>query len=188
MKLSSREVMLGLATLGVGLGALTWQVADRQISKWKQIGQDRAVANNRLIIAEKQAARRPEIEGKLRGLLKQVPEYPAGKDVAVEVLTTVRAAANKAGLSLPFIEAEQEKAAGDLCEIEVKCSWQGSLETLVNFLFDVQSRGLLLDVRALDIRPPSGSTGLSGSCTVACAYTRTHPTTEKPPEPPRRNP
>ncbi len=188
MKLSSREVTLGLATLGVVLAALTWKVADGQISAWKQIGRDRAVLKNKLIIAEKQAARRPEIEGQLRGLLKQVPEYPAGQDVSVEVLKIVRGAAHTAGLSLVNSEAEQEKDVGDLHELEVKCTWQGSLDALVQFLFDVQSRGLLLDVRALDIRPPRGATGLSGSFSVACAYTRSPPAKVSPTETTRRSP
>lgn len=187
MKLSSREVMLALTVVGVGIGALTWRMAEAQLSTWRQIERDRAALNNKLIIAEKQSARRPEAEGKLRGLLLQVPEYPAGRDVSIEVLQIVRGAAHAAGLSLVNSEAEQEIEAGDLHELQVNCTWNGSLEALVKFLFDVQSKGLLLDVRALDIRPPRGTTGLSGNFSVACAYRRTQDTTA-PASPPRRSP
>ena len=60
----------------------------------------------------------------------------------------------------------------------VECKeWEGSLESLVKFLYAVHAEGAMLDVRKLFIRPGSSAagkaaTGLRGSFTLFCAYLR----------------
>lgn len=172
MKLSVREGALALATVAVGLGAVTWQIVDRRLGDWRRLELERTGLQGRRQIAERLAARRPEAEGRLRAMLKQVPAYPAERDVTAELLRVVEGIASRTGLTLVRREAEKEKSAGELLEVSINCTWQGSLEALVTFLYDVHTQGLLLDVRQLNAAPARSGGGLSGTFSIACAYTR----------------
>lgn len=77
-------------------------------------------------------------------------------------------------LSISRRQAGKEISVGDVYElpIEVK-DWEGSLESLVKFLYALQSDdGAMLNVRALYMRPSSRRGFLKGTFTLACAYMR----------------
>jgi hypothetical protein len=177
--MSAREWALAAATAIVGLGALTWQIGQPRVAQWRKLDQERRALEGRRQIAERMAARRPEAEGRLRALLKQVPSYPPDRDVTAELLRTMESLAARNTLVLVRREAEKEKIAGELHEVAINGTWQGSLESLVRFLFDAQTQGILLDVRQLNITPARVGGGLSGTFSIACAYTREGPA-EKP--------
>ena len=71
-------------------------------------------------------------------------------------------------------EGQQE---GSVYELAIECKeWEGSLDSLVKFLYDVHAEGAMLDVRKLFIRPAAGggksTAGLRGSFTRFCAFLR----------------
>ena len=54
--------------------------------------------------------------------------------------------------------------------------WEGSLEALVHFLYDLESKGVMLDMRSMYIKPnPADRTHLKGSFVIYCAYMRERP-------------
>lgn len=206
MKISPREIALAAVTLSLGLGALTWHVVDGQMSGLNEIRQRRTDLIGRQTAAAKLQAQGPGAEGRLRALLRQVPAYPANRDVRADVMQIVENVAIQSGLTLISRRADRERSAGitpgdetagaeprpdEIMMVEVTGSWRGSLEALVRFLYQVQTQGLLLDVRKLDILPARTGGGLSGDFTVACAYTRTQPETRTDipaPSPPENTP
>lgn len=85
------------------------------------------------------------------------------------------------GLTIVKSQALKENLSGDVFEMPIECKeWEGSLESLVNFLYDVHAEGAMLDVRDLYIRPATGKVGgLRGSFTLYCAYLRDDSSAEK---------
>ena len=173
MNLSTREAVLAVSTLAVGLGALTWWGASSRMEHWTEIGRTAEGMRNRLQIAERLVRRRAEIEGNLDGLLRQLPRHPADKDVTAELLKLIETTAAEHGLTLTRREPEREKTAGELYEVAINCNWEGTLDALTRFLHAIQAKGAILDVRQITISVGrAGSGALSGNFSVACAYTR----------------
>jgi hypothetical protein len=82
------------------------------------------------------------------------------------------AAKNSATIVKPQIGAEQQ--VGDVFEMPIECrEWESSLESLVGFLYDLQTEGVMLDVRQLFVKPTPGAPDrLRGTFTLYCAYMR----------------
>ena len=101
-----------------------------------------------------------------------VPSYPEGIDVTAELLRTIEGIAARTQLTLVRRESEKEKTAGEVFEVAINCTWNGNLESITRFMYEVQSQSVLLDIRQLSITPARTGGGLSGTFSVACAYTR----------------
>lgn len=173
IRMSTREAVLAVATLAVGLGALTWWGAGSRTERWSEIGRTADGLRTRLQQAERLVGRRAEIEGRLDALLRQLPRHGADKDVTAELLKLIETTASEHGLVLTRREPEREKTAGELYEVAINCNWEGTLDALTRFLHAIQSKGAVLDVRSLTITAGrAGSGALSGNFSVACAYTR----------------
>lgn len=85
------------------------------------------------------------------------------------------------GLTIVKSQALKETLSGDVYEMPIECKeWEGTLDSLVNFLYDVNAEGAMLDVRDLYVRPGAAkSGGLRGSFTLYCAYLRDDSSAEK---------
>ncbi len=177
MRLSPREAVLALITLAIGLAALTWWGGARHLARWTTLGRTRDTLEQRRQVAERLVRKRAEVEGRLDELLRALPRYPADRDVTADLLKLVETTAAEHGLRLTRREPEREQSTGELYEVAINCNWEGTLEALVRFLFAIQSRGAVLDVRQLNVTSPKGTgSALSGTFSIACAYTRSRPT------------
>ncbi len=116
-------------------------------------------------------ARRDVLAGKYDELSKLLP--PASKeDMGVHWQQILDRIAGKNEFKLINSKASLEKQIGDVYEILIDCKdWNGNLDSLVHFLFDLQSEGAMLDVRRLVVRT-TGRESLRGSFALYCAYTR----------------
>ena len=66
----------------------------------------------------------------------------------------------------------EEKQQGEVYELPIECrEWEGSLDAITHFLFDLQSEGAMMDIRHLLIKP-KGEGVLGGRFWLHCAYTR----------------
>ncbi len=174
IRMSTREAVLAVSTLAVGLGALTWWGAGARTAKWAEIGKTSDSLRTREQMADRLVRQRAEVEGRLDALLKELPRHPPEKDVTAELLKLIETSAAEQGLSLTRREPEREKAAGELYEVAINCNWEGSLDQLTHFLHSIQSKGAILDIRQLTVNAGrAGSGALSGTFQVVCAYTRT---------------
>ena len=82
---------------------------------------------------------------------------------------------NKAnGVNLISREAGKETLRGNMYEVAVNCKWEGKLESLTRFLFDLQKEDVILDVSELTISPNEKKV-LRGGFTVYCSYSRIPP-------------
>ncbi len=173
IRLSRRESILAIVTMALGLTAITWWASQSRWARWVELGQTKEALLQRRQLAERLVRRRAEVEAQLDQLLRALPRYPADRDVTADLLKLIETTAAEHGLILTRREPERERAAGELYEVAINCNWEGSLEALTRFLYAVQSRGAVLDVRQLTVTSPKGtSSKLSGSFTVVGAYTR----------------
>lgn len=116
-----------------------------------------------------------------------MPVFGQDRQVETYWLGVLDRLATKNGLTIVRRQTGEEKQEGDVYELAIDCKeWEGSLESLVGFLYDVHSEGAMLDVRRLFIRPATGKNGagLRGNFTLYCAYMRGEETASEPGEQP----
>lgn len=173
MKLTSREYSLAILTVAAILGAVT---ATLGLDHWKAL-KDTREQRERMIASrlafEQRVARKPQIQQRVDELWSTIPKYPAELDVSADLLRKIEGLASENSLTLTRREPEKERALGNLFEVSIHANWEGSLDALVHFLYAVQTQGAMFDTRQLTINPPrSGSSALTGTFTIDCAYTR----------------
>ena len=80
--------------------------------------------------------------------------------------------AAKRGVAIANRKVGEEKKVGDVYElpIEVK-DWEGKLEAITYFMFDLRAAGAMMDLRQLYIKPKEDRS-LRGRFMLYCAYTR----------------
>ena len=104
-----------------------------------------------------------------------MPVFGQDRQVETYWLSVLDRLATKNGLTIVRRQTGEEKQEGDVYELAIDCKeWEGSLESLVGFLYDVHSEGAMLVVRRLFVRPATGRSGagLRGNFTLYCAYMR----------------
>ncbi len=100
-----------------------------------------------------------------------MPVFEPGRQVQTYWLGVLDRLASSNELSIIRRQVGEERQLGDVYELPIECKeWEGSLESLTRFLYDVHAEGAMLDVRKLFIRP--GPRGLRGSFTLFCAFLR----------------
>ena len=100
-----------------------------------------------------------------------MPVFEPGQQVQTYWLGVLDRLAVSNDLSIIRRQVGEERQEGDVYELPIECKeWEGSLESLTKFLYDVHAEGAMLDVRKLFIRP--GPRGLRGSFTLFCAFLR----------------
>jgi len=89
--------------------------------------------------------------------------------------------ATRNGFTIARRQTGKEAEVGDVYELPIDCKdWEGSLESLVKFLYDLNREGAMLDVRQLYVRPSNKPGYLKGTFTLYCAYMRGDVEKEKP--------
>ena len=85
----------------------------------------------------------------------------------------IREIAAKHHIEISNSKASSEIAAGDVFEREIECSWEGSLESLVKFMHELENGdGGMFDFHVLSFKPSSKAGYLKGTFAVTCAYMR----------------
>ncbi len=171
MKLSKRETTLATITLSAIIIGLTFLIGEPQIKKWHQLSEEKELLRNQIEKSEMIISRKESFQSELEALQKQIPKFESKRQTTPELLRGIKTIANKNSLKLPRIQPGKETQTGDLYELNVMCSWEGSLDSLTHFLFDLQSAGSRYDVAQINISPVSSDT-LKGNLEIACAYYR----------------
>ena len=167
MKISSREMILAWIAGVAALGGLTYLLVEPKFKEWtllegKKAESLRQVGNQKRLIAQSS-----RWEAKLSELKKKLPTHPQGKDVTTDLQILIEKLARANGLTLISREAEKETLRGNMYEVAVNCKWEGKLEALTRFLFDIQKEDVILDVSQLTISPNEKKV-LRGGFTVYC--------------------
>lgn len=173
MKLSSREwTLAGLTSLAILLGGTFW--LGEPMWKDLQTRRDaRSTLQDRNRIAEHLLNQKEEIEARWDSLRNRMPIYPLDQDVTSQLLKDLQRNADQFNLALLRVEPGDEEGVGDLYEVSIQCSWEGTLDSLVKFLYKVQEDSGMVDTRQLTITPGRGSQStLKGAIIVDYAYSR----------------
>lgn len=176
MKLTSRELVLAFATVLVVVLALTFMIGRPYLDEWRQLAQNWGTLQRRITVAEKTISQKDRWYSELAVIQKDLPRYEMGKDITADLLKMLEQTANVHGLTLLKRDPGEEKSVGQVYEFSITCTWEGTLNSLVHFLYAIQSKGAILDIRQLTVSPDGGSPDrLKGGFTVDAAYTREPP-------------
>lgn len=182
MNLSPREMMLVWLTLAaVLLGGSFW-LGEPMYQDWKDQRSARSTLHDRQRLAERLLEQKTDIQERWESLRAAMPSYPLDLDVTSQLLRNLQQTADKQGLILVRVEPDEEVSVGDLYEVSIACSWEGSLDALVKFLYDVQAESGMVDTRQITVTPTRGNDGrLKGNMVVDYAYSRSNVTPESTP-------
>jgi Tfp pilus assembly protein PilO len=172
MKMTNREAVLALTTLAAAIFGVSIVLARPRMADWGEARRRQAalreeVARDTELVAEREqwVARYAEVSGMLS-------RHPPTQKMDAYWMSVMDRLAAKHGLNILERKPGKEIQAGEVFElpIEVK-TWDGSLDALVHFLFDMESEGAMLDIRHLLVKPKPGGL-LGGQFTLYCAYMR----------------
>ena len=170
---SSREKNMLLIAVVAVLYAVAALCFKKQSANWKT--EQRVYTNAQKKVQEESAliAARDEWTAKYEQMRNLMPVFPYDKDVDTHWLNIMDSAATRNGLTIARRQTSKEVEVGDVFELPVDCKdWEGTLESLVKFLYDLHKEGAMLDVRQLFIRPSNKPGYLKGAFTLYCAYMR----------------
>ena len=173
MKLSPRELVLACVTVAVVIVGGTWYFGAPVVDDWQSAITERQKLGNERREAEHLIKQRPEWQQRYDEMRGRIPKHGPTDPVTAEMLKTVKRLADQHGVVLSRIEPDKEKITGDLSEVAIECAWDSELESLVRFLYAVQTQGAILDIRQLTIAPAQGAAGrLKGNFSVFFAFSR----------------
>ncbi len=156
-------VLYAAAALSYKKQVATWKASERIYrSAQKKVQEERALI-----------AARDDWRARYEQMRDLMPVFPYEQDVDTHWLNVMDAAASRNGLMIARRQANKEVEVGDVYELPIECKdWEGTLEALVRFLYDLHREGAMLDVRQLFIRTANRPGYLKGTFTLYCAYMR----------------
>jgi hypothetical protein len=173
MALKEKAILAILAMVGVyALAVVAWFVT--QQAAWKKSAKAYQTACENYekeckLIAQKQKWFNAYEEEKAA-----MPMFEEGKSTGTTWQRKMEELAVKHHITISQRQAGKEDAAGDVLELSIEVKkWEGALESLVQFLHELENTDEgMFDVRSLVMRPSSKKGYLTGSFVVTCAYMR----------------
>lgn len=174
MKISQREMILGVATLTAVLGLITYAIVNGKIDAHKAKKTEITNLNQQIRLDERRIKMQDEWIAELNELQKDLRVFDTKmKNPSPELMKTVNTIAKKHSLDILSNQPRGEKPIDDLYELDINCRWEGKLEALVGFLAEIQQQGVRYDVHTVTVAPVGKNTNrLKGSMVLKCAYTR----------------
>jgi Tfp pilus assembly protein PilO len=172
MKISARESFLALITCGVLLIGATFLLGRAKVDEFREIRREQAQLMESIKRNKRMVGQRDKWVAKMEKLSDKMQVFPKNKRMDVYLSEEMEKLANKHGLTIIRHEVGEERQEGPIYELPIECrDWEGSIDSLVHFLFDLQNKGAMLDIRYLRIKPKS-KTIRRGRFSLYCAYMR----------------
>ncbi|MBP5511749.1 MAG: hypothetical protein J6Z49_12600 [Kiritimatiellae bacterium] len=144
-----------------------------QMEKWQRVQRIHASAEKKLADENKLISERQEWNDRYDEMQALMPVFPYDKDVDTHWLSLMDSVARTNNLAIARRQAGTEVEVGDVFELPIDCKdWEGSLRSLVYFLWSLNQKGAMLDIRQMFIRPSQRAGFLRGTFTLCCAYMR----------------
>lgn len=173
MKISKREIILGIVALTAILAGFTYWLAGSKIAGQRRLQAEKIRLLHQIELHKRILAEKAGWYSRLEELQAQLPKYDEKTAVTAELPKTIKRMADERGLDLTRTQTEREKQVGALYELGISCTWEGKLDALVHFLYDLQSQGIRFDVQQLNAMPDAQRDRiLKGSMLINCAYRR----------------
>ena len=170
---TSREKTMLLVAIVVVLYAAAALSFKKQSTNWKASQRLYASAQKKLQEERELIAAKDEWTAKYEQMRGLMPVFPYDKDVDTHWLNIMDSTATRNGFTIARRQTSKEVEVGDVYELPIDCKdWEGTLEALVKFLYDLHQEGAMLDVRQLFVRPSNRPGYLKGTFTLYCAYMR----------------
>lgn len=162
-------LMITLVLVLYGVAALCYR---GQRANWEK--QERIYKNARIKYVEEcdLIAATDEWNAKYQEMRALMPVFPYDKDVDTHWLNVMDTVASENSFSISRRQTGKEEEVGDVYELPIECkNWEGTLESLVTFLYGLHKQGAMVDVRQLYVRPAAPGY-LKGTFSLYCAYMR----------------
>ena len=174
---SLREKRLVIITVLVILYAVVGFTARKRLDAWDNLRRETQAAKDDFVQRRALIAARPKWTKDYLDVRSLMPPFSATAKVETHWLKILDDAATASGITIGSRRPTPERIVGDVCEISIECNdWKGTIENLVQFLYELHRAGAMLDIRTLHIRPDSRNpANLSGRFTLYCAYMRETP-------------
>lgn len=173
MKMSKREIIIGIVTMATILFGITYSLAGSKIGRQHEQAKEKTRLLRQMKIHKRILETKESWTGRLDELKTQLPVYDTKISVTGEILKLIKRMADQNRLDLTQSRPAPEKQIGSLYELSITCDWEGELDALVHFLHGIHSQGLRFDIRELNVRPDARRAGiLRGNMIIDCAYRR----------------
>lgn len=109
--------------------------------------------------------------------------FPRDAQVQTHWMSIMDRAANAHNIRILQRSRRDESVVAGVCELPIEVrSWEGTLDSLVSFMIELETRGVMLELRELRVSPIQNRQGyLKGSFLLSCAYMRSDHATAQPP-------
>ena len=171
--ISSREKNMLIVVGVLMLCAFSALCYKKQVEDWRLARKAYRIAQRKFDAEKALIKARPEWDARYEKMRSLMPVFPYERDVDTHWLNVMDTVAQRNNLTITRRQASKELEVGDVFELPVECKdWEGTLESLVKFLYDLSQQGAMLDIRNLYVRPSARPGFLKGSFTLYCAYMR----------------
>ncbi|MDA1044099.1 MAG: hypothetical protein O3C57_02630 [Verrucomicrobia bacterium] len=175
MKISVREMVLLFLTLSVGLFGGTAMVARPKLEAWKTLRQEQQAALLEIEQSKRLIAQGATWEQRFTSLKDKLPQYADDQKMDIFWMSAMDDLASDNALTISKRQTKSEIREGDVYEFPITVlEWEGTLDAIVGFLFDLQSGGAMLDIQEIVMKPNNDKV-LRGRFLLHCAYTRAAP-------------
>lgn len=168
------QSLLALFCVVLAVGSLAlWFPKAR--AAWEREARVLNTQRARLARERAEIAQRPAIQKRYEALRGKMPLFPEGKSVDTHWLPIMDNTARTNNVNIAQRSIGGEEKVGEVTELTLECrDWEGRLDSLVWFLYDIETReDAMMDIRAITIRPNAKKPGiLQGTFTLNCAYMR----------------
>lgn len=172
MKISSRELTLMLLTGSVALFGGTAILGRSRFEMVKSLAEQQVKLRQEIERSDHLIQQQDRWTRLFAELGKMIPQFPADKRMDVYWLAQMDEVASRHGMVISQRRAGEEKKVGEVYELPIDVrDWDGKLESVVHFMFDMQSGGAMLDLRQVYMKPKEDRS-LHGRFTLYCAYTK----------------
>jgi Tfp pilus assembly protein PilO len=172
MKISTRESFLALITGAVVLFGMTGMLGRSQLDNLKKIRSEQEQVRDNIKRSRRLVSQKEKWTVGMDKVKGMIPSFPKSKRMDVYWSSEMEKLAGIHDLTIIRHEVGSEHQEGPIYELPVECrDWEGSLDSLVHFLFDLQGKGAMLDIRYLRIKPKN-KTIRKGRFSLYCAYMR----------------
>lgn len=174
MKISQREMVLGVATLAAVLIGAAWYLIDNKTEAYRAKADAITKAEQQIRHYQTAIKMQEDWLDELTDLQGGLRTFTADqRSVSPELMKIIKDISSRHQLDITRSQPYNEKPTGDLFELGINCTWEGKLDALVGFLTELQQQGVSYDVRQLNVTPVGKNTGkLKGNMVIHCAYTR----------------
>lgn len=171
MKMSARELVLLLVTVGVILFGSSALLVRPRWREWKTLTAEKASLDQQMVLDQTLIGQRDRWQQEMDALSRMLARQPAGEPADIYFLSVMDRLATESGVTILRRQVGEEKPQGDVFELPIECKdWEGDLSSTVHFLFALQSEGAMFDIRQLLIRPKGDR--LRGRFLLYGAYVR----------------